>query len=281
MNNTFSISKALNFGWNEFKNNWKFWIIIFLLAMSFGFNDGKTKKEEKKVHTGTTITNNSTVSSNVLGAESEIYSHSPYLVEQSGKDMNRQTFNGLISKLGPFAVVLVPYSIITGILFIALVVLKIAASIILNMGFVKAQLSAVREGRHDYKTLLSEVSVKKALRLLLLEILYMLLVAFGFLFLVIPGIYFAIKYIFVATVFIDKDVSIGEAFKISGRMTSKNKLKLIGFFMIGWLMVFIGVFAFIVGIIPAVLVFSLAISYIYVELADKQNVVPVPAVVEE
>ena len=58
-----------------------------------------------------------------------------------------------------------------------------------------------------------------AVRFVIGSILYVIIVFVGFLLLIIPGIYLAIKYQFFAVCIFDKDVSTVEGLKMSGRIT--------------------------------------------------------------
>ena len=86
--------------------------------------------------------------------------------------------------------------------------------------------------------------------------LYGILVFFSFLVFIIPGVYFSLRYAFVPTLIIDKKLPITKAFKESARMTSGVKWQLLAYFLIlsfvCLLMIFAGLFAFLVGVIPAI-----------------------------
>ena len=89
-----------------------------------------------------------------------------------------------------------------------------------------------------------ELSQKKLLRYLGASILYVLGVLGGLLLLVIPGIYFAVKYIFVFPLIADTDMKVKESFTEAARMT-KGKLWFVGKFILAF--IGIGIFVTIIS----------------------------------
>lgn len=65
-------------------------------------------------------------------------------------------------------------------------------------------------------------SISKLFRLLGVFILYTIIVAFGMVLFIIPGIYLAVKFQFAVFYMIDKDISVREAFKRSYAATTGN-----------------------------------------------------------
>lgn len=89
-------------------------------------------------------------------------------------------------------------------------------------------------------------------------LLYCLMVMFGFILLIIPGIYLAIRYGQTMNLILDKNFRIKEAFAMSTKMTEGIKWKLLGFgltqglFVLG--LILAGLVALLVGVIPAMFV---------------------------
>jgi uncharacterized membrane protein len=89
-------------------------------------------------------------------------------------------------------------------------------------------------------------------------VLYILAILVGFILLIIPGIYVAIRFQFVPNLLVDKKMKFKEAFAMSTKMTEDIKWKLIGFGLlqglIGIGVILAGLIALIVGVIPAVFI---------------------------
>ena len=89
-------------------------------------------------------------------------------------------------------------------------------------------------------------------------IAYMFVVLVGLIFLIIPGIYLAIRYGQVMNLIVDKKMGIAQAFTMSSKMTENIKWKLFGFGLVQALMaigiVIAGLVALLVGVIPAIFI---------------------------
>jgi len=94
-------------------------------------------------------------------------------------------------------------------------------------------------------------------------------VAFGFILLVVPGIYWAIKYSFSELLFIDKEIGIKEAFNLSGKMTQGIKWQLILFGLAILGINILGVLALGVGLIVTVPLSILSNLLLYTHLLSR------------
>lgn len=148
-------------------------------------------------------------------------------------------------------------------------ILSFVVSIIVGIGVIKITLRAY-DGKKPKLTELFYYS-KYFTNYFLATILYNLIVAIGFILLIIPGIYWSIKYIYAPYLIVDKDLSITEAFKTSSQMTSKVKLQLILFYIVTAFVILLGFLAFGVGIIIAVPVIWLANAHVYRTLLKEVN----------
>lgn len=99
-------------------------------------------------------------------------------------------------------------------------------------------------------------------------ILYILMVSVGMFFLVIPGVYLALKYMFAPIISIDQYLSIRDSFKESARITDGVKWKLLGFILILIGANILGAFVFLVGLLVSVPVTMLATIYLYRRLSS-------------
>lgn len=103
-------------------------------------------------------------------------------------------------------------------------------------------------------------------RLLGASIIIGIIVILGIILLIVPGIYWALKYQFVPTLIVDKDISISEAMKRSGEITTGIKLRLLWFDFICLLVIILGALALGVGVLVAYPVVWLAQINIYKNL---------------
>jgi uncharacterized membrane protein len=101
------------------------------------------------------------------------------------------------------------------------------------------------------------------------SLLYGLVIIAGFILLIIPGIYWGIKYQFITYLIIDKKMGPLEAFKKSGKLTNGVKMKLfwLGIAFIG--ITIVGMLLIGIGLIVAWPVIALAAAHVYRKLSPK------------
>lgn len=286
MKNSFSISQAISFGWTTFKSRWRFWLIVFILVFGSAGSSGSSSSSSssKSVNKTTQVVSsmlavNTNNEPNVLGLTAQNKQDSlvadpadgitipPTAVPIPETDSNPL---GALLVLGPLLAIAIPYLIFVIVLAVGYVILAMAVSIIIQMGFTHLAIDAVRGNPLEYKTLLSDVSVRKALRVLLLGLIQLFIIIVGTLFFIIPGLYFATRFMFASQLMIDKNLSIGEALSQSGQLTKGVKLKLLGMIFVFLFIMILSLFAFLFGIIPAIMALQLATMHVYVTL-EKQT----------
>ncbi len=98
------------------------------------------------------------------------------------------------------------------------------------------------------------------------SILVGLIVAAGFILLIIPGIYWALKYSMTINLIVDKDMGVMEAMRQSAKMTSGVKMALLGFGIVSFGVFILGVICLGVGIFVATPIVWLASVYVYKKL---------------
>jgi hypothetical protein len=99
---------------------------------------------------------------------------------------------------------------------------------------------------------------------ILANILYQIIVGIGFLLLIVPGIYFALKYqLFMYALVDKKDIGIWESFQESARLTKGVKWQLFGLWFVFLGVAILGFLALIVGFAVAWIVMGVAMAYIY------------------
>mgnify|MGYP007088253054 CR=1 FL=1 len=108
---------------------------------------------------------------------------------------------------------------------------------------------------------------------LVVSILFGILVVIGFILLIIPGIYFLLRYHFAPTLVVDKGMGVMEAFRKSSEMTLNRKWQLLGIYLtmffvcIGILI--LGLICLLIGVIPALFIVSWLGTFIMLDLYKK------------
>jgi len=81
--------------------------------------------------------------------------------------------------------------------------------------------------------------------------------------LIIPGIWFALRYQYFGMAIVDKNMGPIEALKYSGQITQGNALKLFGMALASMGVIVLGLLALILGVFVAMPVVYIAMAYIY------------------
>ncbi len=139
----------------------------------------------------------------------------------------------------------------------------------LKFGLDYAFLKAARSEKLDTKDLLA--SFKNYFNVVLANLLVMIVVGIGIVFLVIPGIYLACKLAFVPYIVVDRKLDAIEAFKESWRMTDGHALDI---FVIGLLAIPISIAGLIllgVGLIASTMWIGLALASMYHGVAGAEK----------
>ena len=281
MKKTFSILEAISFGWHTFKSNWKFWIVASLIVgMATGSSNlssvGNLNRSSSTQTSSVTKTLNQDLPypehpvdyNSVLGVSHPIELDPPSIKQESPISNSP-------------VLTLIPYIIVAFILFLAVGVVGALISIVFRMGYINLTLDAARNKDVYYKTILNQVSLKKAWRFLVVQMRVFILVFLGFVFFIIPGIILALRYSMVSFALVDLDKTPSEAMKMSRKLTNGVKLKLLGLWFVSGLVIMLGLLAFGVGVMPASIVVSLAYAYVYnklLEQSESANVSSSPSV---
>ena len=90
-----------------------------------------------------------------------------------------------------------------------------------------------------------------------------IIVFLGVILLIVPGIYFALKYAFAGLITIDQGLDVGEAMKRSAEITEGRKLSLLGFSIVTMIINIIGGLLFGLGLLITVPLTLLAFTILY------------------
>lgn len=142
-------------------------------------------------------------------------------------------------------------------------------SIYLSLGLTRIALNLVSGKVVEVGQLFGEGH--KLLRALGASILYGLMVAVGFLLLIVPGIYLALRFGLYLNGIVDRDLGIMESFSYSSRLTTNNRMNLFVLGLLSFLIILAGMLACFVGMIFAgpVVWLSSAVAYRWLQYGRK------------
>jgi uncharacterized membrane protein len=109
------------------------------------------------------------------------------------------------------------------------------------------------------------------------SILYAIIVMIGLVLLIVPGIFLAIKYQYVTYLIIDKNLSVKEAFKLSGEMTQGMKWKLFFFGIAAAIVGMAGIILIGVGLLFTIPIAAMAMVHVYRILGSPAPAAPTSA----
>lgn len=150
----------------------------------------------------------------------------------------------------------------------AIALVSVAVGIILKLGSLRIFLDLIDRDEEDKLETLASQS-QKALRYLGASILYGVVVMFGLIFFIVPGLYFILKYQFYGYLIVDRNLGAVEALKRSGEMTRGVKWKLAGFLLTLIGLGLLGALAFGVGLLVAIPIIVLADVAVYRALSKR------------
>jgi uncharacterized membrane protein len=101
------------------------------------------------------------------------------------------------------------------------------------------------------------------------SILLGLAIGIGIILLIVPGIIFALMYMFATFVVIDRELGPIKALEESSRLTRGHRWKLLGFLLMLVLVNLLGLIALVVGLLVSIPVSSLAFAHAYRVLGGK------------
>jgi uncharacterized membrane protein len=139
----------------------------------------------------------------------------------------------------------------------------------LAAGSIKIALSYFDGTKLPFENLFTQI--KYFWRILGANLLICLIVVLGLICLIVPGIYFALRFFFTKTLIVDKDLGIIDAMKESTKMTNgiKWQLSVLCLAMLG--VMILGGIALGVGIFVAVPIIWLAEIYVYKKLSQEEK----------
>lgn len=140
-------------------------------------------------------------------------------------------------------------------------------NLIFALGFIKIYLKLVDGQKPNYSDLYSTYPF--FFKYLLGSIIFSLIVVGGLILLIIPGIYFALKFLLFPYFIVDKGVGPIAALKMSSQATKGAKINFLLFGILLWLIMLGGILALVVGLFIAVPTVGVAMAFVYRKLASQ------------
>jgi uncharacterized membrane protein len=161
------------------------------------------------------------------------------------------------------------------VLVIAMSVISWVLDLLISMGVIRITLKFCDQEQATYRDLFS--AYRLLLNYIVGSIVYGIVVAIGLVFLIVPGIYLAVKYQFYDYLIVDKGMGPIEAIKRSGVLTEGVKRNLVLFWLALVGINILGMIALGVGLIATIPVSWLANAYVYRRLqlqAENNSAIP-------
>ncbi len=183
---------------------------------------------------------------------------------------------GIPSSMRSVANSIVQNSHNTGIIaFVALIslgllILQYWLQILTGIGLIRIQLNTIDDKPAEFAQLFNSEGVFWTY--LGASILYGLIVLGGILLLIIPGIYWAIKYQFTLNLVVDKKLSPVEALKESGKITQGHKWWLLGFGIVLGLINLATIFTLFLGLVITIPVTVMSQMFVYRQFSLQTKV---------
>jgi hypothetical protein len=140
-------------------------------------------------------------------------------------------------------------------------IISFVVGMFVNMAQIKVGLRFSKGETADFPDLYNEY--QRFWDFLLGSILYALIVLGGLILLIVPGIYWAIKYYFYGYLIIDQGMGPMDAIKKSGELTKGVKWNLLVFWLALLGIYILGFLACCVGVLFAIPVIMVAVAYVY------------------
>jgi len=153
-----------------------------------------------------------------------------------------------------------------------LTVIGVLAATYLGFVCTRMLLRALRYGQ-PYESLSEALKIDLAQYAIFLaaEIAYGIAVGIGLLFCIIPGIYLAVRWIFVPVLIVDKNVGFAEAFRTSWQMTDGNAWKLFLLGLVAICIAIVGLLCCCVGYFFAEVIINFALVLAYNDLLSEPS----------
>lgn len=148
-------------------------------------------------------------------------------------------------------------------------ILSVTVGVIFSAIVIRVCLQYVDGKATDFGSLFKGITPELLLKVILASVLLNIIIGLGFIALIIPGIYLALRYSLVTYVLMDRNTGIAEAFGESGRLTDGVKLQLLIFAIISGAVALLGLVALAVGLVVALPLIAVAFTHVYRQLTKS------------
>lgn len=139
----------------------------------------------------------------------------------------------------------------------------LVAGIILGIGFLNISLKIAKGEAAVYRDIVPKAKV--VWEVFLASLIAGIITVVGLIFLVIPGIYFALRFSMVRFAVLEGS-SVMDSFGTSTKLTDGSKLKLLGFIIVICLLNILGAIALLVGLLITIPTTMIAFTHVYLKL---------------
>lgn len=148
--------------------------------------------------------------------------------------------------------------------------LSILVTLFFELGAIALILKLVRTGQEGQ---IQEIISQKEIypQALLGNIIYYIMMMVGFVLLIIPGIYVAVRFMFLPYVFVDQKLGWQEALKEASRLSEGRRWDLFGFSVVLILLNLVGVLLLLVGLLITIPVSMIATTMMYEFLKKEKD----------
>lgn len=144
-------------------------------------------------------------------------------------------------------------------------------STVFSIGFVRGYLKIVRDEPLEINVLYDHyANWRLVLTFVSAQVVYGLVGALGLILLIVPGVYFLLKYMFVQMLIADQGLRFGEAFSKSAEMTEGIKMNLLGYVLLVFGLSVLGLLLLLIGSLVTTPVVTIAGGILYEQLRKKK-----------
>jgi len=130
-------------------------------------------------------------------------------------------------------------------------------------------LKAIRDKEIDIKEMF--IGFNNYVNIILAHLLATAIIGIGFIFLIIPGIIFACRLVFVPYIVMDRNLDAVKAVEKSWQMTAGHGWKIFGMGVLSFFIIVLGLILLIVGVFPAAMLVSSAFASLYHSIDHQEK----------
>jgi uncharacterized membrane protein len=130
-------------------------------------------------------------------------------------------------------------------------------------------LKAIRDKEIDIKEMF--IGFNNYVNIILAHLLATAIIGIGFIFLIVPGIIFACRLVFVPYIVLDRNLDAVKAVEKSWQMTAGHGWKIFGMGVLSFFIIVLGLILLIVGVFPAAMLVSSAFASLYHSIDHQEK----------